>query len=93
MPKLRCRLCLLLDFGETFAAVYGTVFPGLERNLAGLAACCAYSIKHFTLWLAGILTCVAARLASLGLVYETLLCIEFLLASSKNKFLATFFAN
>ena len=68
---------------EALAAVYRSVFLGLERNLCYAAAHCTGSVKECSGTLTGVLSCVAASLASLGLVYEALLCIEFLFAGGE----------
>ena len=78
---------------KALAAVYRSVFTRLEWNLSFLAARSTDSCEHFTLWLRCILARIAAGLASLGLVYETLGSIEFLLTGGENKFSATFFAD
>ena len=84
----RQRLLLLLQCCKALAAVYRSVAGGLEGNLSFLAASCANSGEELSLRLSGVLSCIAASFASLGLVLEALLCIEFLLACGENKFSA-----
>ena len=87
-------LSLSATGGEALAAVYGTVLLGFERNLGGLSAFRADSVKHLTRR-----TCSTAGLASLtaglasgGLVLESLFGIEFLFTGSENELSATVFA-
>ncbi len=68
---------------KAFAAIYRTVVVGLERDSCFLAAGCANSC---VVLLALLLLSSSAILAHLGLVFEALLCIEFLLAGCKNEF-------
>ncbi len=79
---------LLLHLSIAFAAIYGSVVAGLERNLSFLAASCTGSGEKLSLRLSGVLSCVTAGLASLRLVLEALLCIELLLASGEYKLFA-----
>ncbi len=87
-PDLKTNKLLLLHFCIALAAVNRSVVAGLERNLSFLTASCTGSGEELSLGLSGVLSCVAASLASLGLILEALLCIEFLLAGSKDKFFA-----
>lgn len=77
---------------KALAAVYRTVIPGLERNLAGFSAGSADSVEHFTRGSASIFAGVAAGLAALGLIGEAFFFKEILLTCRENKFLATVFA-
>lgn len=87
------QLALLTHLGEALAAIDRTVLTGSERNLGFLTTSSAGSSEHFTLRLCGVLTGITAGFASLGLVYETLGSIKFLLAGGEYKFSATFFAD
>ena len=88
----QCRL-LLLGSGISFAAIYRSVVRGLEGNLCFLAALCACGCKELSGGLACVLSCVAARLTSLGLVLEAALCVELLLACGENEFCAAILTN
>ena len=81
---------MLLEAG---AAVDGPVVTGLERNLGGGAAVCAHGVKHFALAIAGGLPGGSAVLAADGLILETLLSVELLLASRKDEFLTAILTN
>ena len=65
---------------EALAAKNGSVLLGLKGNSSYAAAYCAGSVIESSCALTGILSCVAASLASLGLVYKALLCVELLFA-------------
>ena len=82
-------LLCLSPCGVALAAVDWAVILRLERNFAGFAAACAYSVKHFARGFAGILTGGTAGLASLGLVHKAFFLIEILLTRGEYKFLAT----
>ena len=78
------------------AAVDRAIFPGLERNLGGLAAFSAHGVEHLagaTGSRAAGLARLTARLATGGLVLEALLGVEFLFTGSENKFIAAVLAN
>ena len=79
-----------LHGSETFAAIHGAVFPGLEGHLGGLAAVRADGVVHFagSAVVAGCLVGLTALTAAGGLVLETLFSVEFLFASSKHEFIA-----
>ena len=83
---------LLAHFGEAFAAVYRTVGLGFERNTSLSAASSTGSGEIFARATSRVLSGVTAGLAALRLVLETALCIEFLLAGRKHKFLTAFLA-
>ena len=85
-------ILLLTHFCKALAAINRTVFPRLKGNLAGCATVGANSVVHFAGTASSVLACGAAALATLRLVLETTLCVEFLLASSEYKFLTTFLA-
>ena len=89
--------CFLLAFcahlSEALAAVYGTVGLGLEGNLCLAAAACAGSGEELTGATSVVLASVTASLAALGLVLEAALCVELLLTSGENEFVAALFAN
>lgn len=86
------KLLLFFDSCEALAAVYGSVAGGLERNFCFLAASSANGGEHLTLSLGCVLACVTACLASLGLVLEALLCVEFLLTCGEYELVAALFA-
>ena len=78
---------------KALAAVYRTIFLRLKRNLSGLSAFRADSVKHLTrgtgtAGLAGL----TAGLATGGLVLESFFGIEFLFTSGENELSATVFA-
>ena len=87
------QLVLSADLFQTCAAVNGTVQLGLEGNLCLTAAAGAGSAEQLTGTTSSVLASITAGLALLGLVLETLLCIEFLLTGGKHKFVAALFAN
>lgn len=78
---------------KAIAAVNRAIFAGLERNFRLAAAGCTSSCEHLSLRSVLVFAGVAARFASLGLVFEASLCVEFLLTSGENEFVATFFAS
>ena len=78
---------------KALAAKYRSVGSGLERNTSYSAAVGASGLKELSLGLACILLLVAACLASLGLVLESLLCIESLLTCGKYELLAAVLAS
>ena len=75
------------------AAVYGSVAGGLEGDLCLSAAICAYCREIFTGSSAGVLLCVTASLASLGLVQKAFFRIEFLFACGEDEFLSAILAD
>ena len=90
---LFAELTLGTHLSEALAAVYGTVGLGLERNLCLAAATGTGSGEELTGATGVVLTSVTASLATLGLILEATLCIEFLLTGGKNEFVAALFAN
>ena len=88
---LKANLCVLVRC-EALAAVNGLTFGGLEGHLAFLTASRTYCREHFSCALNSILSCSTAVLASLGLVLESLGCIEFLLTCGEHEIIATIFA-
>jgi len=86
-----------LPSAEAIAAVNRTFVPGLEGNLASLAAFGADSIKQLTSTAgsgtASLLAGHTAGTAALRLVLEAALCVEFLLTGGENELLAAVFAN
>ena len=78
--------------GEAFAAVDRSVARGLERDLARLAAFRANGVEHLSGFAAGVLSLVTAGFASLGLVLEALLRVEFLFTGGEDEFVAAFLA-
>ena len=77
---------------ETFAAIYGAVVAGLERNSCFFSAFRANCGMHFSLR-TGVFTGVSASFASLRLVLETFFSVKFLFTCRENKFFSTVFAN
>ncbi len=90
---IRYSRLLLLGSGIAFAAVYRSVIRGLEGNLCFLATLCASGCKELSGSLACVLSCVAAGLASLGLILETAFCVELLLTCGENEFCAAILTN
>ena len=84
-------LALCTHLSEALAAVYGTVGLRLEGNLCLAAATGAGSGEELTGTGAG-LASITASLAALGLVLEAALCVELLLTSGENEFVAALFA-
>ncbi len=78
---------------ETFAAKNGSVACGLEGDLCFLSAFCTGNGEILSGRFAGVLSLIAACLASLRLVLEALLSVEFLLACREYEFLTAIFAN
>mgnify|MGYP000852367638 CR=1 FL=1 len=77
---------------EASAAIDRAVVLRNERDLGGSTALGANGIVHLALTAALGFTVVPARLAADGLVLETLLSVEFLLASGKNELSAAILA-
>ena len=84
-------------FSKAVAAINRAVVAGLEGNLAGLTAFCAYCIKHLTSAAvaarAVALTSVPAGLAALRLIGEALFCKKLLLAGGESEFLSAILAD
>lgn len=94
--KVRSRRSALLRFllTETIAAVDGAIFAGLERNLAGSAACGAHSVEHLPVTATAVtLAGIAAGLATLRLIGKALLSKKLLLSGSESELLAAIFAD
>jgi hypothetical protein len=91
-PCDKDSLLLSLESCIAGAAVYGLVAIGLERNLCNATAVSANGFKHLSLGSSVVLSCIAARLASLGLILEALFSIEFLLACSENEIVSAVLA-
>jgi len=87
------QLAVSAHLSEALAAENGTVGLGLEGNLCLAAATCAGSSEELTGTTGSVLAGVTASLAALGLILEATLCVEFLLTSGENEFVATLFAN
>ena len=87
------KLAFCAHLSEALAAEYGTVGLGLDGNLCLAAATCAGSGEELTGTAGSVLASVTASLAALGLVLEAALCVEFLLTSGENEFVAALFAN
>lgn len=82
---------------EAIAAIDRAVVARLERNLAVFSACGADSVKHLTVRTTSaavrvVLACITAGLATLGLVIETLFCVELLLSGGECELLSTVLA-
>jgi hypothetical protein len=77
---------------EALAAVNGTIGLGLEGNLGLAAAVGAGSSEELTGTAGSVLAGVTAVLAALGLVLETLLSVELLLASGEDELVTALFA-
>ena len=94
-----CRLSssqkLSVSVLEALAAINGAIVVGLEGNLALLTALCANSGEHLASasLATACLTSGAAIAASLRLVGEALLSVEFLLASRENELLSAILAD
>ncbi len=75
---------------EALTAVHGPVSAGLEGNLRGLSAAVADHFVHLAGAIAAVLGTAggAAGRAAAGLILETLLREEFLLAGRENEFVA-----
>ena len=86
-----------LPSAEAIAAVNRTVVPGLEGNLASLAAFGADSIKQLTSTAgsstASLLAGHTAGTAALRLVLKTLFGVKFLFAGGENEFLTAVLAD
>ena len=82
----------VLSCCEALAAVNSLTFGGLEGHLAFLATVCANCGEHFSRSLGCVLSCGTAILASLGLVLESLGCIEFLLTGGEHEIVSAIFA-
>ena len=91
MSKL--KLLSSLHLCKAIAAVNRTIVSGLERHLCLAAAGSAGSGEELTGSASGVLASVTAALATLGLILEAALCIEFLFAGGENKFSTALFAN
>ena len=83
----------LLHLCKALAAIYRTILSGSERNSCDLAAGSTSSLKHFSLASCAVLSCIAASLAALGFVYESLFSIEFLFTGCEYELISTFLAN
>ena len=88
-----CKLAFVAHLSEALAAEYGAIGLGLEGNLCLATATSAGSGEEFTRATGAVLASVTASLAALGLVLEAALCVEFLLTSGENEFVAALFAN
>ena len=54
---------------------------------------CTSCCVHLSIAFSSVLSCIAASLASLGLIYKAFLCVEFLLACGEDKFISAFLTN
>ena len=86
------ELLLVLHCCEALAAIYRSVACGLERNFSFLTAVSANCCEHFSLLAISIFSLVAASLASLGFILETLFCIELLFTCCEYEIFSAFLA-
>lgn len=93
--SLQKMLLLLLSLHccKAIAAINRSVACGLERNLCFATAVSASCCKVFSLRSGCVLSCITARLASLGFVLESFRSIKFLLFSCENKLVFAIFTN
>ena len=89
----RIRLALLTHTSEALAAINGTVGLGLERHTGLAAAVGAGSGEVLTRSAGRVLASVTASFATLRLVLEAPLSIEFLLTGGEHELAATFLAH
>jgi hypothetical protein len=87
------QLVLGVHLGVAVAAVNGTIGLGLEGHLGLAAAASAGSGEQLTGSTSVVLASDTACLAALGLVLETLSCVELLLTSGEHELVAAFLAN
>ena len=93
VPERTHRGCRQLS-SETVAAVYRAVAAGLEWNLAGFSALCAYRIIHLTAAFPGVSPArVTAGFTALWFVCKAFFSKKLLLAGSKREFLSAIFAD
>ena len=92
-----CRVedisAVLAHFGEAIAAIHRTIGLGLKGNLGLATASGADSGEVLTGTASSVLASVAAGLATLRLILEAALSIEFLLTGGENELVAALFAN
>ena len=86
------ELLSVLHSRKALAAIDGTIAFRLEGHSGFSAAGSAGGSEELTGTAGSILACVAASLATLGLVLETALRVEFLLAGSEHELFSTFLA-
>lgn len=78
------KLCLLFfHLCKTLATINRTIIFGLERNLCLAATACTSCCVHLSIAFSSVLSCIAASLASLGLVYKAFFSVELLLTCCK----------
>ena len=82
-----------LHLCKAIAAVHRTIVSGLEGYAGFAAAGSAGGGEELTGTTGSVLAGIAAGLAALGLILETLLSVELLLAGGENEFIAALFAN
>ena len=88
------KLCLLFfHLCKALATINRTIIFGLERNLCLAATACTSCCVHLSIAFSSVLSCIAASLASLGLVYKAFFSIELLLTCCKNELLTAFLTN
>ena len=82
-----------LHLRKAITAVHRTIALRLERHSGLAAAGSASGSEELAGTTDSILASIAAGFATLGLILETALCIELLLAGRENKLIAALFAN
>ena len=87
------ELFLAFHFCIALAAINRTILSGFERNFCFAAAGSAGGGVHFFLGFDFVFACIAALFATLGLVNEAALCIEFLFAGGESELFSAFFAH
>ena len=87
------ELFLAFHFSIALAAINRTILSGFERNFCFAAAGSAGGGVHFFLGFDFVFACIAALFATLGLVNEAALCIEFLFAGGESELFSAFFAH
>ena len=86
------KLLSVLTSLEARAAIYRAIAGGLEGYLSLTAALCAGGDKVLSGSSAGVLLCVTACLAALGLVHKAFFLVELLLACGEYELIAALFA-
>ena len=83
-------LAFVAHLSEALAAEYRAIGLGLEGHLGLAAAACTGSGEELTGTTSVVLASVTAGLAALGLILETTLSVELLLAGSEHELVAAF---
>lgn len=92
VPQIIYKL-FFVHLSKALAAINCSAFLGLKRNLSLTAAGSTGSCIHNSFSSAGILSCVTASLASLGLIYKSLFSIKFLFACCESEFVTALLAD